>query len=352
MDFNFNEQDYQQLFGEEFEKKQKEFEKIKQSKLIFSLVGTVNCGKSSTINALMNRELSEANATPGWTKDMKLFKLNENVIIADTPGLQDINEDVSKRTEEFIEKDTDIILFFLNAAVGLTSHEKKAIESFKKLNRSLIIVLNKIDIWYDDGTFNDEAYQQTINYIKAETGIAPIAISSKKKIGIELLHLQIMKIVENSGKDLLYAKVSRYKEEIVKKWINTATTSAATVAAVPIPGSDIVPLTAIQVGLAMKIADIYDCKVNKADIMKLIASTIMGSFSKQAYKAAITAMKGLGWLGGPILEGAVMAVAATIAATTTYAFGWSCNFYYKNGMSIDLGDLGVFYQQTYDEYKK
>ena len=47
-----------------------------------------------------------------------------------------------------------------------------------------------------------------------------------------------------------------------------------------------------------------------------------------------------------------MAVAATIAATTTYAFGWSCNFYYKNGMSIDLGDLGVFYQQTYDEYKK
>ena len=210
----------------------------------------------------------------------------------------------------------------------------------------------QIDIWDDDGTFNDEAYQQTINYIKAETGIAPIAISSKKKIGIELLHLQIMKIVENSGKDLLYAKVSRYKEEIVKKWINTATTSAATVAAVPIPGSDIVPLTAIQVGLAMKIADIYDCKVNKADIMKLIASTIMGSFSKQAYKAAITAMKGLGWLGGPILEGAVMAVAATIAATTTYAFGWSCNFYYKNGMSIDLGDLGVFYQQTYDEYKK
>ena len=38
---DFNEQDYQQLFGEEFEKKQKEFEKIKQSKLIFSLVGII-----------------------------------------------------------------------------------------------------------------------------------------------------------------------------------------------------------------------------------------------------------------------------------------------------------------------
>ena len=52
----------------------------------------------------------------------------------------------------------------------------------------------------------------------------------------------------------------------------------------------------------MKIAYIYDCQVNKSDIMQLIASTIMGSFSKQAYKVAITAMKGLGWLGGPILE--------------------------------------------------
>ena len=53
-----------------------------------------------------------------------------------------------------------------------------------------------------------------------------------------------------------------------------------------------------------------------------------------------------------LYKGAVMAVAATIAATTTYAFGWSCNFYYKNGMSIDLRELGLFYQQTYDEYKK
>ena len=73
-----------------------------------------------------------------------------------------------------------------------------------------------MNIWYDDGEFNEEAYQQTINYIKAETGIDPIAISSKKKIHIELLHSKIMELVKNSGKDLLYSKVSRYKEEIVK----------------------------------------------------------------------------------------------------------------------------------------
>ena len=161
-----------------------------------------------------------------------------------------------------------------------------------------------------------------------------------------------MKLLQTLGKQLLYAKVSKYKEDTVKKWINGATVSAAAIGAIPFPGADIVPLTALQVGLAMKIACVYDCEVVKGDVMKLIASTITGTFSKQVFRGAITLMKGLGWLGGPLGEGPVMAVAATVAATTTYAFGWSCNFYYKNGMQIDLGDLGDFYQQAYDQYKK
>lgn len=350
---DFDAHNYQSEFEKEFDKQQADFENVRQTKLTFSLVGTVNTGKSSTINALFGKELSEVNATAGWTKGVKLFKLTENVIIADTPGLQDINEEVSKKADEFIEKDTDVILFFLNAAVGITNQEKKAIDAYKKLNRPLLLILNKVDIWYEGSILSEkDSYLQTINQIHEMTDMYPIPISSKKGMGIETLHTEIVRVIETSGKDLLYAKASIFKEDMVKKWINGATASAAAIGAIPIPGSDIVPLTALQVGLSMKIAYIYDCEVTKADVMKLIGSTITGSVGKKLFRGAITVMKGLGWFGGPIGEGAVMALAASIAAATTYAFGCACNIYYKNGMQIDLGDLGIFYEKAYEKYKK
>ena len=109
---DFDAHNYQSEFEKEFDKQQAEFENVRQTKLTFSLVGTVNTGKSSTINALFGKELSEVNATAGWTKGVKLFKLTENVIIADTPGLQDINEEVSKKADEFIEKILTLFYFF------------------------------------------------------------------------------------------------------------------------------------------------------------------------------------------------------------------------------------------------
>ena len=316
-------------------------------------MGTVNAGKSSTINALFGKELSGVNGAAGWTKEVKLFKLTDNVVIADTPGLEDINDEVSKKADEFIEKDTDIILFFLNAAVGITKQEKNAIDAYKRLNRSLILVLNKVDIWYEDGILSEkDSYLQTVNQIREMTGIFPIPISSKKGMGIEKLHSEIVRIVETSRKDILYAKASAFKDEMVKKWINGATVSAAAIGAIPIPGSDIVPLTALQVGLAMKIAYIYNCEVTKADVMQLVASTITGGVGKQLFRYGITAMKGLGWAGGPIGEGAAVLLAASIAAATTYAFGCACNVYYKGGMQMDLGELGIVYKTAYAKYKK
>ena len=42
------------------------------------------------------------------------------------------------------------------------------------------------------------------------------------------------------------------------KWILTVTASAGAVGAVPLPGSDIVPLTVIQVFLMIKLATLYN----------------------------------------------------------------------------------------------
>ena len=84
--------------------------------------------------------------------------------------------------------------------------------------------------------------------------------------------------------------------------------------------------------------------------MQLVASTITGSIGKQLYKLAIQGLKALGWLGGPFSEGAVMALAAAVAASMTYGFGWACNAYYKSGMTMDLKEFGEIFNRMQKEH--
>lgn len=145
----------------------------------------------------------------------------------------------------------------------------------------------------------------------------------------------------------------RNKEKTVTKWINSATVTAAGIGALPLPGADIIPLTTLQVGLAMKIASIYGIKTTKNDIMTLVASTITGTVGKQVMRWAITALKAAGWLpGAQFVEVAVSAIAATVAASITYGFGWACNAYFKSGEAMDSEELGDIFKHYSDQYRK
>jgi GTP-binding protein len=52
-----------------------------------AMVGRSNCGKSSLLNALMNRkDLARVSRTPGRTQLLNFFKLNQKILLADLPG--------------------------------------------------------------------------------------------------------------------------------------------------------------------------------------------------------------------------------------------------------------------------
>jgi GTP-binding protein Era len=343
----FDKKGYEEAFEKTYDEKHEEFEKIRSEKLIISLIGSVNSGKSSVINALTGIKYAEVKAKSGWTKEVKLYQLREGVYIADTPGLYDIDESVSKKASEFVQNDADIVLFFLNAAVGITKHEKSSFLEITKLRKDVIVVLNKIDALESNDIID------VINQSIEELGVSPIPISSKTGEGIEHLNSEIVKILEKKGKELLFLKVSKHKEKSVKNWINGATAAAFGIGAMPIPGSDIVALTALQVGLALKIAFIYDFVPSKGDIMKLVGSTVTGSIGRNFVRWAITALKAAGWIpGNQLLEVATIAIAATVAASLTFGFGYASNAYYKSGMTMDLGEVGNIFKSYYADYKK
>ena len=318
-------------FAEESEK----FEEIKKKKLIIALYGSVNSGKSSTINALTDQPLASVKAVAGHTDEIRVYKFtkDENVWIADNPGLDDINEENSAQAKKFIQEGADIILFFFNAGVGASKSTVDAYEELQGLDKPIIAILNKIDMFHNN---EQEEMEQDI---KEKTGAKVVSISAYDKRGIDVLHGKIMEILKLEGKELLYLKVSKFKDELVDEWITGVAISAAGVGAIPIPGIDMIPLTALQVALAIKIAYVYDEEVTKKDVMRLVGATVTGSIGRQIYRWGIQGLKAAGWLGGPLGEGVVMAVAAGVAASVTYGFGHACKAYYKSGMTLELDGL-------------
>ena len=337
---------HEKAFEESFTNESKKFEEIKEQKLIIALYGSVNSGKSSTINALTGRKMADVKAKAGHTKEITLYEFTKDVSIADNPGLDDINEENSAQAKEFIEKGADIILFFFNAGVGASKSTVDAYEELQRLEKPIISVLNKIDALYIN---EQEEMEQDI---KETTGAKVVPISARDNIGIDVLHRNILEVLESLGKELLYLRVSKFKDEQVDRWITGATISAAGIAAIPIPAADMIPLTALQVGLAMKIAFIYECEVTKKDVMQLIAATVTGSIGRQIYRLGIQGLKALGWLGGPFGVGPVMAVAAGVAASVTYGFGHACKEYYKSGMKSDLDEVGDKFRNMQKQYKR
>jgi len=344
---DFDREAAEAAFENAYDEAHPKFEEISKEKLIISLLGSVNAGKSKTINALTGIKYAEVKARSGWTKEITLYELHKGIFIADTPGLFDIDQAVSQKASTYVEENCDIVLFFLNAAVGITAHEKEAFKAASSLDKSIVVVLNKIDC-LQEGDLPD-----LVEQIEDEIGIAPFPISARDGQGIRELNEAIVDILEKKGKDLLFLKVSKHKEKTVSRWINAATVSAVAIGATPIPGSDIVPLTTLQVGLALKIAFIYGIKPSKNDVMKVVGVTVTGSAGKQIVRWAITALKATGWIpGAQLVEAAAMAIGAIVAGGLTFSFGWTCNVYYKKGMKIDLPEVGVIFKSYYDQYKR
>ena len=334
---------YEEAFDKSFTKESKKFEEIKKQKLIISLYGTVNSGKSSTINALTGQKLADVKAIAGYTKEIKLYEFRENVYITDTPGLDDINAENSARAQEFVEEDTDIILFFFNAGVGAAKSTVDAYKKLQSLGKPIVVVLNKVDILTSD---EKKEMEQDI---EEKIGAKIVPISARDNIGIDFLNRSIVEILESKGKALLYLKVSKFKDEQVDIWITGAAITAAGLGAIPIPGADMIPLTTLQVTLGMKIAFIYDCEVTKKDVMQLVAATVTGSLGRQIYRWGIQALKAAGLPGG-LTTVATSAVASIIASSVTYGFGHACKAYYKSGMTLDLDGVGDIFKNMAKQY--
>lgn len=121
-------------------------------RLVITLVGRRNAGKSSLINAITGQEVAIVSEHAGTTTDpvakpYELLPLGP-VTFYDTAGLDDVGELGALRiaaTKKVLWR-TDIAVVVVDAAAGLDEPERDIIETIRGLEIPFLVVFNKTDL--------------------------------------------------------------------------------------------------------------------------------------------------------------------------------------------------------------
>lgn len=152
-----------------------------------AFLGRSNVGKSSTINMLLNRKsLVKSSGTPGKTKEINFFRVNDQFLFVDLPGYGYAK--VSKTEREKLRKlilwylretkpQERILILVLDAQVGITDYDREILEIAIKRDESVVVLINKID------KLNQKNRKKILDAVEEETNYPVVAVSAKKGRG-------------------------------------------------------------------------------------------------------------------------------------------------------------------------
>ena len=186
------------------------------NKVSVAIIGRVNTGKSSLLNALLGEERSVVSDVAGTTIDPIDEQLEHNgydITFIDTAGIRrrskivGIEKYALSRTTAMLEQ-ANIVLLIIDATVGVTELDERVAGLIEKHRLACLIVINKWDIR------EDKSYEEMTNDIRDELKFlhyAPlITISAKTGMRVHKILDQITAIYE------------RYKQRIPTSKLNDA----------------------------------------------------------------------------------------------------------------------------------
>ena len=148
-----------------------------------AIIGKPNVGKSSFFNRILRKRDAIVSEKAGTTRDIKkrIVSLDddlEDILILDTGGLEERDELFSKVKEKALNsaKEADLIIYMVDGRTIPDEEEKKYVRTLQKLNKPIILVVNKID--------NDKMMEGVYNFY--ELGIEevyPISIAHNRGVG-------------------------------------------------------------------------------------------------------------------------------------------------------------------------
>jgi GTP-binding protein len=148
-----------------------------------AILGKPNVGKSSLFNRILRKRDAVISEKAGTTRDIKKRVVSldddlEDIVLIDTGGLEERDELFDKVKEKAlnIAKESDLILYMVDAKTIPDEEEIKYVRTLQKLNKPIILIVNKAD--------NDKLKENMYNFF--ELGIEevyPISVVHNRGVG-------------------------------------------------------------------------------------------------------------------------------------------------------------------------
>jgi GTP-binding protein len=189
-----------------------------------AIVGFPNVGKSTLFNRLLKEKKSLVHSLPGMTRDQvsSVCSLKDKkCVLIDTGGFFDTQEDplssqIREKAQEAAEN-ADILLFVLDGRRDLLPAEEELYLSLKRLDKTILVVVNKVDSLSEEARIGDY-------YGLGEENV--FAISAEHKRNLDILEQTLLDLIptpdldkEESGflKVALVGRINVGKSSIVNR---------------------------------------------------------------------------------------------------------------------------------------
>ena len=168
------------------------------------LAGRSNVGKSSLINTLTNHQkLAKVSGTPGKTRTLNFFNINDEVCLVDVPGYgyAKVSDAIKESFADMIDtylRDREllrVLILIVDYRHKPTRDDIQMYQYAKYYQIPVIVVATKEDkLKRNDLKKNEKRIKETLDFQKGDMFVR---FSSLNKVGIDELWQDIFKLCDN-----------------------------------------------------------------------------------------------------------------------------------------------------------
>lgn len=194
-----------QILSVEFVKGAVEVKDLPEERLPqVAFLGRSNVGKSTLLNALMGeKNLVKTSGTPGKTREINFFRVNEAFFLVDLPGVGYAKVSIKQRNvmaetiRNYIEKAEDLcgVIYLVDIRHAGTAIDVLTVEELRKTGVPVLVVASKGD------KVNQTELRQNTKQIKERFALPenPIVVSSLRQTGFDELWIEILNALRKSN---------------------------------------------------------------------------------------------------------------------------------------------------------
>lgn len=343
--------------SEEFEEISAISSKLRESEIHIAAFGRVGVGKSSLLNALLQKQTFSTSPLHGETRkeDRATWQSHRdgNVVLIDTPGIDELDGKERTQLAQNISRRADVVLMLCEG--DLTRSEFGALERLLEMNRTVLLVLNKADRYTAS---EEELLLQRLRdrcrdllpgerILSASADPRPDTVIEVDGAGRETerqrrrtpdtaeLKSYLWSLIESEGQSLaalnaaLFASeldqkiasrivMARKKvaEKIIRKY---CITKGLLVAFNPVPVADLLAAAGTDVALVIHLGEVYGFRLSRREASKLLLTI----------SAQLVALMGAYWgvnLVASALKTASAGLSTALTATSQGALAWYATY--------------------------